>query len=99
MTSINPQIRINKLRAQFLRKGIKTKEEWFVGCAEYFLQNQPSISDESLFTQAYSQYLLADLTEAGLPCLPVTINSNPSSHIVKGRFAVQTLEILDICKL
>lgn len=94
MTTV--QIRINKLRAQFLRKGIKVKTDWIEGCVDYFMSEEPRITDEALLSKAYGQWLLADLKEVGLPSLPASINNNPKRHSVTGKYALQVNFMLDI---
>uniref|UniRef100_A0AAG5DMF9 RecQ-mediated genome instability protein 1 n=1 Tax=Anopheles atroparvus TaxID=41427 RepID=A0AAG5DMF9_ANOAO len=75
---------------------IKVLDEWLSGCVSFCLQENPKISNESLFQFALSQWLLADLNDVGVGALPPMLNGKIEAHTLSGTFPVQMQHLIDI---
>lgn len=65
-------------------------------CIEFFLAEEPNISNNELFAQAEEQWELSDLCDSGMRCLPETITTQKKLHTINGTFALQLQYLLDI---
>uniref|UniRef100_A0A336MGB2 RecQ-mediated genome instability protein 1 n=1 Tax=Culicoides sonorensis TaxID=179676 RepID=A0A336MGB2_CULSO len=88
--------RISLLRAQLIRQNIRVTNDWLEGCVDYFLQGNPEISDKQLLDETFEQFLLADLNEIGLACIPENVVRVKDLQTIEGRFTVQIQSIMNI---
>ncbi|XP_053670396.1 uncharacterized protein LOC128720728 [Anopheles nili] len=91
----NNRVKMIKLRLQH-EFNIKVLDEWLSGCVLFSLQENPKISNENLFQFAYSQWLLADLTNIGIPVLPPDFDKKVEQHTLSGSFPLQMQYMIDI---
>lgn len=54
---------------------------------------------DALFHGAHEQWLLSDLADSGIECLPRKITEEKQSHIIDGNFPLQMLYLIDIGSL
>jgi hypothetical protein len=72
MTSNNNKI--ERIRDKlFIEHNIKLQEEWFDGCMDYFITEQPNLTIGKLFKEAFAQFLLEDIKETLESAFPSTI--------------------------
>lgn len=90
--------RISLLRAQLIRRNIRVTNDWLEGCVEYFLEERPDITDQELLEETYEQYLLADVCEIGLPCIPENIVRVKEIQTIEGRFTAQMQYVMNVCE-
>lgn len=73
---------------------------YFCRCICWSVAEDPSISVDNLYKRAYDQWLLADLKEVGIPCLPNTLFvERKDAFELKGHYVLQMNYVLDICKI
>lgn len=82
---------------RFAEHHISVDQDWLSGCVEWFLSQTPQISSEDLYKNAYEQWLLSDLAESGVKCLPQAA-SNRNEYEFTGNYALQMQYLLDIGK-
>ncbi|GAB0090149.1 hypothetical protein DMENIID0001_048390 [Sergentomyia squamirostris] len=87
---------LNVVKNNFLAKCIKVDEDWITGCVEWVEIENPSFSAQEIFTRAFEQWLLVDLSEAALPCLPPNVSQKKEPWSLTGKFALQINYIVDI---
>ncbi|XP_058117292.1 recQ-mediated genome instability protein 1-like [Anopheles ziemanni] len=93
----NESNRAQQTKQRFVREyNIKVLDEWLSGCVSFCLQENPKISNESLFQFAFSQWLLADLNEVGVGAFAPGLEETIDSHMLTGTFPVQMQYLLDI---
>lgn len=83
---------------RFAQQFISVDPDWISGCVEWFLSETPQISNEDLYKKAYEQWLLSDLAESGIKCLPPAVQSNRNEFEFQGSFALQVKYLIDIGK-
>lgn len=81
---------------RFSEEHISVDQDWIQGCIEYFLSENPQISNENLFKSALEQWLLSDLAESGEKCLPDSVLSNKNEFVLNGKYVVQMQYLIDI---
>lgn len=62
------------------------------------MAEEPTLSMEGLFSKAFDQWLLADLKEVGLPCIPARLLEDTAAFDFAGKMVLQLINVLDICK-
>lgn len=62
------------------------------------MKENPNISDNDLFEQAFEQWKLADLKKAAIPCFPNGVKRKDPITL-QGNMALQVQSVLDICKI
>lgn len=82
---------------RFAEQHISVDQDWLAGCVEWFLSETPQISNEDLYKNAYEQWLLSDLVESGIKCLPQAA-SNRNEFEFTGNYALQMQYLIDIGK-
>lgn len=65
---------------------------------EWILQKEPDINIDGLFQKSFEQWLLADLKDSGVPCLPQEIFDRKECQMVDGTFILQIQGLFDIGK-
>lgn len=83
---------------RFAEQYISVDQDWLSGCVEWFLSETPEISNEDLHKSAYEQWLLSDLAESGIGCLPQAVRSNRNVFEFTGNYALQMKYLIDIGK-
>ncbi|XP_055595865.1 recQ-mediated genome instability protein 1-like [Uranotaenia lowii] len=85
------------VKGRLLREnGIKVLDEWLTGCVSFCLQENPKISNESLYKFTFEQWLLADLAEIGVSCLPESVDTEIKCFTLSGQYPLQLNFLLDI---
>lgn len=91
--------RVQLVKSKLLTtKSIKLKTLWVSECVQFCIQQCPAIDDETLIAQTLEQFLLADLTDASDPVIPVMIAQKRESFELVGTFVLQLVYLIDICK-
>ncbi|XP_055631284.1 recQ-mediated genome instability protein 1-like isoform X2 [Toxorhynchites rutilus septentrionalis] len=86
-----------QVKTRLLREyNIKVVEEWLTGCVAFCLQENPRTSNDTLFKFAFDQWILADLNEIGVSCLPETTQTEVKCFTLSGKFPVQLNFLIDI---
>ncbi|XP_037033650.1 recQ-mediated genome instability protein 1-like [Bradysia coprophila] len=83
---------------RFAAVHISVDQDWLGGCVEWFLSETPRISNENLYKNAYEQWLLSDLAESGVKCLPQSVLSNKNEFKFTGNYALQMQYVIDIAE-
>lgn len=91
--------RMSLLRAQLIRRNIRVTDHWLEGCMEYFLEERPEITSQELLEETFDQYLLADVCEVGLPCIPENIKRVKGIQVIEGRFVAQMQYVMNVGEL
>lgn len=93
------QDRVEFVKSKLLStKSIKLKDLWIFECVQFYIQQCPTINDDTLITQTLEQFLLADLVDATNPgSIPATIEQRRESFELNGIFVVQLVYLIDIC--
>lgn len=63
---------------------------------EHFLEEEPNKSFESLYDVAHEQWLLNDLTDIGLGCLPASIAATTTTTTLPNNYPLQLEYVQDI---
>ncbi len=84
---------------RFADQHITVDQDWLGGCVEWFLSENPQISNADLYKNAYEQWLLSDLVESGTKCLPQTVQNNKNEFELTGNYALQMQYLIDIGEL
>ncbi|CAO1442401.1 unnamed protein product [Diamesa hyperborea] len=89
--------RVTQIKSRLISEHIiKVNNDWITGCIEFFIQQNPRISNTDLFSSAMDQYLLGDLTEIAIPTLPDSIALKKEPFILNGKFTLQMMQLIDI---
>ncbi|CAO1420605.1 unnamed protein product [Diamesa tonsa] len=89
--------RVTQIKSRLISEhNIKVNNDWITGCIEFFIQQNPRISNTDLFSSAMDQYLLGDLTEIAIPTLPDSIALKKEPFILNGKFTLQMMQLIDI---
>lgn len=75
---------------------IRVADEWLTGCVSFCLQENPKTSNAALFKFTFDQWVLADLQEISVPCLPETVETETKCFTLKGMFPLQLNYVMDI---
>lgn len=81
---------------RFNEQHISVDQDWLTGCVEWFLSDNPQISNDDLYKSAHEQWLLSDLAESGAKCLPQSVLNNKNEFKFTGNHALQMQHLLDI---
>lgn len=81
----------NKRNTQFFCKQ-------FFRCVDYFYTENPQLSNSELFDQTMEQWLLGDLADIGLGCLPESVMNDTNQFNLNAKYPLQMQYILDIGK-
>lgn len=93
------QDRVEFVKSKLLStKSIKLKNLWASECVHFYIQQCPTIDNETLIAQTLEQFLLADLVDAANPVFPATIEQRRESFELNGTFVAQLIYLIDICK-
>lgn len=65
-------------------------------CLEHFLQEEPNICVQDLYDKTVEQWLLNDLGEIGLGCLPDSVCTDAGIQMLNERYHLQMQYVLDI---
>lgn len=88
--------RLSLLRALLIRRNVRVTNDWLEGCMEYFLEERPEITTEDLLEETYDQFLLADVCEVGLACMPDNIVRVKGIQVIEGQFTVQMQYVMNV---
>lgn len=92
-------IRVNAVKAQLLNNHtIKVKSSWIEDCVKFFISQVVNIDDETLYQQAFEQFLLAELKDASNPVIPSLILEKKQPFTLSGTFVLQMNFLIDIGK-
>lgn len=94
----DPAYCLRDINRRFKDQYISVDEDWLNGCVEWFLSENSQISNDELFQKAYEQWLLSDLIESGVKCLPQSVQNNKNEFEVTGNYALQMQFLIDIGK-
>lgn len=70
----------------------------FFRCVEYFLQGEPNICLQALYDKTLEQWLLNDLGDISLGCLPDSVCNDTGIQILNEHYPLQMQYVLDIGK-
>lgn len=71
---------------------------FFCRCVEHFFEEEPNISLQDLYNKTLEQWLLNDLGEIGVGCLPDSVCNDTGIHMLNERYPLQMQYVLDIGK-
>lgn len=95
----NLACRVDFIKSKLLSSySVKAKNLWIEDCVKFFISQAPNIDNETLYQQAFEQFLLADVTEAGNPVIPGTIQQRKEVFTLNGTFVLQLQFIIDVCR-
>lgn len=88
---------LNKKKWNDLHKKL-TDIFWYLlhRCVQWFLEEEPSISFDRLYEQVNEQWLLSDLADSGMACIPPEIFNIKQSQIIDGTFQLQLQCLINI---
>ncbi|XP_059620382.1 recQ-mediated genome instability protein 1-like [Phlebotomus argentipes] len=87
---------VNQVKNSFLSNHIKVDVDWLTGCLEWIHKENAAISAENAYRKAYEQWLLADVEEASVTCLPERVSQEKKPFSLTGKFALQINFVIDI---
>lgn len=95
----NEEHKLRETNRRFSAEHISVDPDWIQGCIEYFLSESPQISNENLFKSALEQWLLSDVAESGIKCLPDSVLNNKKEFVFNGNYVLQMQYLIDIGEL
>ncbi|XP_065073600.1 recQ-mediated genome instability protein 1-like [Ochlerotatus camptorhynchus] len=75
---------------------IKVVDEWLTGCVSFCLQENSKTTNDSLLKFTFDQWILADLKEIGVSCLPAIVDTETKCFTLNGNFPLQLNYLMDI---
>lgn len=70
-----------------------------ISCISWFVAEDPTITLDNLYKRTYDQWLLGDLAEVSLPCLPDSLFGERTDPFeLTGDYVLQLNFVLEICK-
>lgn len=90
--------RASAVKNMLLNDSIKVRNDWIEECVKFFVNQVPNIDDQTLYQQAFEQFLLADFKDASNPVIPSTILENKQIFTLNDNFVLQLNFLIDIGK-
>uniref|UniRef100_A0A1B0CL91 RecQ-mediated genome instability protein 1 n=2 Tax=Lutzomyia longipalpis TaxID=7200 RepID=A0A1B0CL91_LUTLO len=87
---------INTVKKKFLSNYIKLDEDWLSGCIDWVTSDCPGLHADDVYKKAYDQWLLTDLSETGVPCIPERVFQQKDPFSLPGKFILQLNFVIDI---
>ncbi|CAH0746965.1 unnamed protein product [Bemisia tabaci] len=87
----------NQVSNFFRTKGIivPSDNQWMQGCIDFYLSENPNSNLNEGQAFVFDQWLLADLCDVGVPCLPPNLSTRHSS-VLQGCLTLQVNEVMNV---